>query len=91
MLRNTTHILQYTEHTFDGTTVPLYDLSARMFPQTATIIAGLSLAPSLIEGVRDWLADDKPAAPTFSCSHGEVTLPGIGQVSFAQQNLVVCR
>jgi phospholipid/cholesterol/gamma-HCH transport system substrate-binding protein len=91
VLRNTTHVLQYAERMFDGTTVPIYDLSTRMWPQTATIIAGLSLAPSLIQGARDWLADDKPATPTFSCSHGEVTLPGIGQVSFAQQNLVVCR
>jgi phospholipid/cholesterol/gamma-HCH transport system substrate-binding protein len=91
VLRNTTHVLQYAERMFDGTTVPIYDLSSRMLPQTATIIAGLSLAPSLIQGARDWLADDKPATPTFSCSHGEVTLPGIGQVSFAQQNLVVCQ
>ncbi len=91
VLRNATHILQYAERTFDGTTVPLYDLYSRMWPQTPTIIAGLSLAPSLIEGMRDWLADDQPAVPSFSCSHGEVTLPGIGQVSFAQQNLVVCR
>ena len=91
VLRNTTHVLQYAERTFDGTTVPLYDLSSRMWPQTATIIAGLSLAPSLIQGVRDWLADDTPARPAFSCSQGEVTLPGIGQVAFAQQNLVVCR
>ncbi len=91
VLRNTTHVLQYAERMFDGTTVPIYDLSSRMWPQTATIIAGLSLAPSLIQGARDWLADDNPATPTFSCSHGEVTLPGIGQVSFAQQNLVVCR
>ncbi|OBI20814.1 mammalian cell entry protein [Mycobacterium sp. E2327] len=91
VLRNTTHFLQYFERIFDGTTVPLYDLFSRMWPQTATIIAGLSLAPSLIQGMRDWLADEKPATPTFNCSHGEVTLPGIGQVSFAQQNLVVCR
>jgi phospholipid/cholesterol/gamma-HCH transport system substrate-binding protein len=91
VLRNTTHILQYAERIFDGSTVPLYDLTSRMWPQTATIIAGLSLAPSLIQGMRDWLVDDQPATPAFSCSHGEVTLPGIGQVSFAQQNLVVCR
>jgi phospholipid/cholesterol/gamma-HCH transport system substrate-binding protein len=91
VLRSTTHVLQYAERTFDGTTVPLYDLTSRMWPQTPTIIAGLSLAPSLIQGMRDWLVDEQPATPTFSCSHGEVTLPGIGQVSFAQQNLVVCR
>jgi phospholipid/cholesterol/gamma-HCH transport system substrate-binding protein len=91
MLRNTVHILQYSERTFDGSTVPIYDLFSRMWPQTPTIIAGLSLAPSLIQGMRDWLADDQPGVPTFTCSHGEVTLPGIGQVSFAQQNLVVCR
>jgi phospholipid/cholesterol/gamma-HCH transport system substrate-binding protein len=41
--------------------------------------------------MRDWLVDEQPATPTFSCSRGEVTLPGIGEVSFAQQNLVVCR
>ncbi len=91
VLRSTTHVLQYFERTFDGTTGPLYDLSSRMWPQTPTIIAGLSFAPSLIQGLRDWLVDDEPATPTFTCSHGEVTLPGIGQVSFAQQNLVVCR
>ena len=62
-----------------------------MWPQTPTIIAGLSLAPSLIQGTRDWLVDAQPADPTFFCSNGEVTLPGIGEVSFAQQNLVVCR
>jgi len=91
VMRSTTHVLQYAERTFDGTTVPLYDLTSRMWPQTPTIIAGLSLAPSLIQGMRDWLVDEQPAKPTFSCSHGEVTLPGIGQVSFAQQNLVVCQ
>ena len=91
VLRNTTHIMQYLEQLFDGQTVPMYDLSARMWPQTPTIIAGLSLVPSLIQGVRDTLIDDKPATPTFICSNGEVTLPGIGQVSFAQQNLVICK
>ncbi|BBX03884.1 mammalian cell entry protein [Mycolicibacterium moriokaense] len=90
-LRTMTHLLQYTERTFDGTTVPLYDLVSRMWPQTPTIIAGLSLAPSLIQGMRNWLVDAQPAQPTFFCSNGEVELPGIGQVSFAQQNLVVCR
>lgn len=91
VLRSTTHVMQYFERTFDGTTGSLYDLSSRMWPQTPTIIAGLSLAPSLVQGMRDWLVDEEPATPTFSCSRGEVTLPGIGQVSFAQQNLVVCR
>lgn len=91
VLRDVTHILEYAERIFDGSTVPLYDLISRMWPQTPTIIAGLSLAPSLIQGMRDWLADEQPATPTFSCSRGEVTLPGIGQVSFAQQNLVVCQ
>jgi phospholipid/cholesterol/gamma-HCH transport system substrate-binding protein len=90
-LRNIVHILQYIERIFDGTTTPLYDLNSRMWPQTPTIIAGLSLVPSLIQGMRDTLVDDKPARPTFTCSHGEVQLPGIGQVSFAQQNLVMCQ
>jgi phospholipid/cholesterol/gamma-HCH transport system substrate-binding protein len=90
-LRNVVHLLQYSERIFDGATTPLYDLTSRMWPQTPTIIAGLSLVPSLIQGMRDTLVDDKPATPVFTCSHGEVSLPGIGQVSFAQQNLVVCQ
>ncbi|KUH81991.1 MULTISPECIES: MlaD family protein [unclassified Mycobacterium] len=90
-LRNVIQILQYTERTFDGMTVPFYDLTARMFPQTPTIIAGLSLVPSLIQGLRNQLIEDRPAVPRFTCSNGEVTLPGIGIVSFAEQNLVVCR
>lgn len=89
--RSAVKLLQYIERIFDGTTTPLYDLLGRMWPQTPTIVAGLSLVPSLIQGMRDSLVDDKPARPAFECSHGEVSLPGIGQVSFAHQNLVVCR
>lgn len=89
--RNAVHLLQYIERIFDSSTTPAYDLLGRMWPQTPTIIAGLSLVPSLIQGMRDSLVDDRPARPAFHCSHGEVTLPGIGQVSFAEQNLVVCR
>ncbi len=91
LLRSLVHTLQYAERTFDGTTVPLYDLMSRMLPQTPTIIASLSLAPSLIQGLRDSLVDDQQVTPTFVCSHGEVHLPGIGEVSFAQQDLVVCK
>lgn len=94
LLRNLMHVLQYVERTFDGSTVPTYDLMSRMFPQTPTIISGLSLVPSLIQGMRESLVDDESAAPgtaTYVCSHGEVTLPGIGQVSFAQQDLVICK
>lgn len=90
-LRNIVHLLQYSESTFDGTTRPLYDLTSRMFPQTPTIIAGLSLVPSLIQGLRDSLVEDTSATPTFTCSDGQVKLPGIGMVSFAQQNLVICQ
>lgn len=89
--RNAVKLLQYIERIFDGTTTPLYDLLGRMWPQTPTIVAGLSLVPSLIQGMRDSLVDDKPARPAFECSHGEVSLPGIGQVSFVHQNLVVCQ
>lgn len=89
--RSAVKLLQYIERIFDGTTTPFYDLLGRMWPQTPTIVAGLSLVPSLIQGMRDSLVDDKPARPAFECSHGEVNLPGIGQVSFAHQNLVVCR
>lgn len=90
-LRNVVHLLQYSERIFDGTTTPLYDVLSRMWPQTPTIVAGLSLVPSLLEGMRDTLVDDQAPAPAFTCSHGDVSLPGIGQVMFAQQDLVVCR
>jgi phospholipid/cholesterol/gamma-HCH transport system substrate-binding protein len=91
-MRSLVHTLQYAERTFDGSTVPVYDLVSRMFPQTPTIVAGLSLVPSLIQGLRDSLVDDpQPTTPNFACTNGEVQLPGIGEVSFAQQNLVVCR
>ncbi|CCK65797.1 MlaD family protein [Mycobacterium canetti] len=91
LLRSLVHTLRYAERTFDGSTVPLYDLTSRVFPQAPTIIAGLSLVPSLIQGLRDSLIDDRPATAAFTCSHGEVHLPGIGEVSFAQQDLVVCQ
>lgn len=91
LLRNLVHVLQYAERTFDGTTVPAYDLMSRMFPQTPTIIAGLSLVPSMIQGMRNSLVSDEDAEATYICSHGEVNLPGIGQVSFAEQSLVICK
>jgi phospholipid/cholesterol/gamma-HCH transport system substrate-binding protein len=90
-LRNLVKLLDAVERDFDGSNRPLYDLMSRMFPQTPTIIAGLSLVPSLITGLRDSLVDDRPAVAAFTCSNGEVSLPGIGMVSFAQQDLVVCR
>lgn len=98
-LRNLVRILQYTERIFDATNVPFYDLLTRMdvvntvdpiFPRAPTIIAGLNLMPSLIEGLRNSLIDAEPPEPDFECSNGEVRIPGIGMVSFAQQNLVVC-
>jgi phospholipid/cholesterol/gamma-HCH transport system substrate-binding protein len=90
LMRSLVHTLLYAERISDGTTVPIYDLVSRMFPQTPTVIAGLSLVPSLIQGLRDSLVDDREAPPAFACSRGEVQLPGIGEVSFAQQDLVVC-
>jgi phospholipid/cholesterol/gamma-HCH transport system substrate-binding protein len=90
-LRNAINLLDTFERVFDGSTRPLYDLTSRMFPQTPTIIAGLSLVPTLIQGLRDTLSDDRPAVAPFTCSNGEVAIPGIGMVSFAQQDLVVCR
>ncbi|OBK30320.1 mammalian cell entry protein [Mycobacterium asiaticum] len=89
MMRSLVRILQTAEHGFDASTSPLYGLATRMFPQTPTVIAGLSLTPALIQSLRDSVVDDE--RPAFSCSNGEVHLPGIGEVSFAQQDLVVCR
>lgn len=89
MMRSLVHLLQSAEQGFDASTSPLYGLATRLFPQTPTVIAGLSLTPTLIQGLRDSLVDDQ--RPAYSCSNGEVHLPGIGEVSFAQQDLVVCR
>ncbi|WP_205875074.1 MlaD family protein [Mycobacterium camsae] len=89
MMRSLVRVLQTAERGFDASTSPLYGLTTRLFPQTPTVIAGLSLTPTLIQGLRDSLVDDE--RPAFTCSNGEMLLPGIGQVSFAQQDLVVCR
>ncbi|OBI76820.1 MlaD family protein [Mycobacterium asiaticum] len=89
MLRSLVQVLRTAEQGFDASTSPLYGLTTRLFPQTPTVIAGLSLTPTLIQGLRDSLVDEE--RPAFSCSNGELHLPGIGEVSFAQQGLVVCR
>lgn len=89
MMRSLVQVLQTAERGFDASTSPLYGMASRMFPQTPTVIAGLSLTPTLIQGLRDSLVDDE--RPAYTCSNGEVQLPGIGAVSFAQQGLVVCR
>ncbi len=89
-LRNVVHILQYTEQTLDSANTPVYDLLSRMFPQTPTIMAGISMVPDLVQGMRDALVDHTKATPSFACSHGVAHLPGIGEVSFANQDLVLC-
>ncbi|OBK94641.1 mammalian cell entry protein [Mycobacterium asiaticum] len=89
MLRSLVQVLRTAEQGFDASTSPLYGLTTRLFPQTPTVIAGLSLTPTLIQGLRDSLVDDE--RPAFTCSNGELHLPGIGEVSFAQQGLVMCR
>ncbi|ORV97967.1 MlaD family protein [Mycobacterium kyorinense] len=109
--RSLVHILQYAERIFDGTTTPFYDFSTRTSPQLAWAIAGLSVVPTLLQGLRDSLVETDPAtgqpylphtpdhadiqdrypARDLTCSAGEVELPGVGQVSFENQNLVVCK
>lgn len=89
MMRSLVRVLQTAEGDLDASTSPLYALATRLFPRTPTVVAGLSLMPTLIQGLRDSLVSDQ--RPAFTCSHGEVHLPGIGDVSFAQQGLVVCR
>ncbi|QLL07058.1 MlaD family protein [Mycobacterium vicinigordonae] len=89
MMRSLVQVLQSAERGLDASTSPLYGLATRLFPQTPAVIAGLSLTPTLIQGLRDSVADDE--RPAFTCTDGEVHLPVIGDVSFAQQSLVVCR
>lgn len=91
LLRNLNNMLGYAERTVDSANMPVFDLMSRMFPQTPTIMAGLSLLPDLIQGMRSSLIEDKPVKPSFRCSNGVATLPGIGEVSFAEQNLVICK
>lgn len=85
-------MLRYIENTVDGAQLPLYDIASRTTPGTPTIMAGLSLIPDLIQGMRDSLIEEKTAPPTaFECKNGTVKMPGIGEVSFANQDLVVCK
>ncbi|ALR10746.1 mammalian cell entry protein [Mycobacteroides saopaulense] len=91
LLRNLNNMLGYAERTIDGANMPVFDIMSRMFPQTPTVMAGISLLPDLIQGMRDSLIEDKPVTPSFKCSNGVATLPGIGEISFAEQNLVICK
>lgn len=89
-VRRTHSLLRYLENISDGAQLPLYDIASRNWPQTPTIIAGLALIPDLVQGMRDSLLEDRKAKPSFECSNGVAKFPGIGEVSFANQDLVVC-
>jgi phospholipid/cholesterol/gamma-HCH transport system substrate-binding protein len=92
ILRRAISMLRYIENTVDGAQLPLYDVASRTTPGTPTIMAGLSLIPDLVQGMRDALIEEKTAPPTaFECKNGVVKMPGIGEVSFANQDLVVCK
>ncbi|WP_078294177.1 MCE family protein [Mycobacterium sp. D16R24] len=92
ILRRAISLLRYIENTVDGAQLPLYDVASRTTPGTPTIMAGLSLIPDLVQGMRDALIEEKTAPPTaFECKNGVVKMPGIGEVSFANQDLVVCQ
>ncbi|MFL0158380.1 MlaD family protein [Mycobacteroides chelonae] len=83
ILRRAISMLRYIENTVDGAQLPLYDIASRTTPGTPTIMAGLSLIPEI---------EEKTAPPTaFECKNGTVKMPGIGEVSFANQDLVVCK
>lgn len=92
ILRRAISMLRYIENTVDGAQLPLYDVASRTTPGTPTIMAGLSLIPDLVQGMRDALIEEKTTPPTaFECKNGVVKMPGIGEVSFANQDLVVCK
>lgn len=92
VLRRSVSLLRYIENSVDGVQLPLYDVASRTTPGTPTIMAGLSLIPDLVQGMRDALIEEKTAPPTaYECKNGVVKMPGIGEVSFANQDLVVCK
>lgn len=92
VLRRSVSLLRYIENSVDGAQLPLYDVASRTTPGTPTIMAGLSLIPDLVQGMRDALIEEKTAPPTaYECKNGVVKMPGIGEVSFAIQDLVVCK
>lgn len=92
VLRRSVSLLRYIENSVDGAQLPLYDVASRTTPGTPTIMAGLSLIPDLVQGMRDALIEEKTAPPTaYECKNGVVKMSGIGEVSFANQDLVVCK
>lgn len=91
LLRSLVAVLRNAELTFDASTSPLAELVNRMVPQAPDVAASLSLVPALIQGLRDALVDYRPPSASFGCSYGGVQLPEIGEVVFAQQDLVVCK
>ncbi|EFV12262.1 MlaD family protein [Segniliparus rugosus] len=84
-------LLTYVEGGLDSMTIPYYDFAMRVLPHTPAIVGSLLTVPSLMQGLRDETLDGPAKAPNFTCSNGVADLPGVGEVFFGDQNLVLCQ
>ncbi|MGL6236964.1 MAG: MlaD family protein [Segniliparus sp.] len=83
--------MHYLEDMIDVMTIPYYDFLMRVLPHTPAIIGAMNMLPSLLQGARDQILDGPTSKPNFQCSNGLAELPGVGEVPFGDQNLVLCR
>ena len=90
-LGNVMPAIRYAEHMIDVMTIPYYDFAMRVLPHTPAIIGALDMLPSLMQGVRDQVVDGPVSRPNFTCKNGLAELPGVGEVPFGDQNLVLCQ
>ncbi len=82
-------LLEQLAGTYDDNYGAMDALLRRLFPQTGQAIEILGMIPGLLTGLNTSIP--APSGPqTYACSAGAASLPGVGNVLLAEQQLVVC-
>ncbi|MGL4306459.1 MAG: MlaD family protein [Mycobacteriaceae bacterium] len=82
-------ILDQGQEIYDSRYESYYPLFLQETQKIPEIVGIISLVPTLINSID--MAIDKTNGQVFSCSHGEIRLPGIGVVSLHAQGLTICQ
>jgi phospholipid/cholesterol/gamma-HCH transport system substrate-binding protein len=83
-------ILEELQATYDDNYLPIDALLHRLLPQTGQIVDVLSLLPGVLAALNQGLPAEGPGTQ-YTCSAGNVDVPGIGNVILGNQRLVVCK
>lgn len=83
-------ILEELQATYDDNYLPIDALLHRLLPQTGQIVDVLSLLPGVLAAMNQGLPAAGPGAQ-YTCSAGNVDVPGLGSVVLGNQRLVVCK